>query len=114
MRTWLRNGGVILLPSAETETTEGTEEVTTDTAREALLEALTEGLGDSLIESHLQPGVDLTIRIKADAWAETATYMRDHQRFRFFDWLSAIDWMPSPFGRSRDSDFDKAFNAESP
>lgn len=99
------------MPSAETETEE-TEAVITDTAREALLEAITQGLGDSLIESHLQPGVDLTIRIKADAWAQTATFMRDHQRFRFFDWMSAIDWMPSPYGRSMDSEVDKIVNPE--
>ncbi len=103
---------MILLPSAETETTEETETVVSDTAREALLEALTEGLGDSLIESHLEPGVDLTIRVKVQAWAETAAFMRDHQRFRYFDWLSAIDWMPSPFGRSMDSEVDKIVNPE--
>lgn len=97
------------MPSAETETTE-TEAVVSDTAREALLEAITQGLGDAIVESHLDPGRDLTIRVKADAWAEVARYMRDHQRFRFFDWLSAIDWMPSPYGRSMDSEVDKIVN----
>ncbi len=98
------------MPSAETETTEGTEAVVSDSAREALQEAITEGLGDAVVESFLDPGRDLTIRVKVEAWADVASYMRDHQRFRFFDWLSAIDWMPSPYGRSMDSEVDKIVN----
>lgn len=99
------------MPSSETETTEA-EAVESDSAREALLEAIEAGLGDAIVQSHLDPGRDLTIRVKAEAWAEVATFMRDHQRFRFFDWFSAIDWMPSPFGRSMDSEVDKLVNSE--
>ncbi len=98
------------MPSAETETTEETEAVASDSAREALLAAITEGLGDAVIESVIDPGRDLTIRVESDAWAEVANFMHGHQRFRFFDWLSAIDWMPSPFGRSMDSEVDKIVN----
>lgn len=96
------------MPSADAEAPETAEEpVITDTAREALLEAIEQGLGDVVVESHLAPGQDLTIRVKSDAWASVAAFMHDHQRFRFFDWLSAIDWMPSPYGRSMDSEVDK-------
>ncbi len=87
------------------------EVVETDEAREALLEAIGSEFGDAIIETHLVPGRDLWIRIDPAAWADTATYLRNRQRFRFFNWLSAIDWMPSPFGRSMDSEVDKLVGA---
>ncbi len=102
------------MPSADgaagAETTEAEAEAVApvDEARSALLEALTSELGDSLVASHLEPGRDLWIRIATDSWTETADYLRNRQRFRFFDWLSAIDWKPSPFGRSLDAAVDTA------
>jgi NADH-quinone oxidoreductase subunit C len=98
---------VIPLPSADTETTtDAAEGGAVDEGRSALLEALTAELGSALVASHLIPGRDLWIRINAEAWASTADYLRHRQRFRFFDWLSAIDWLPSPFGRSLDAAVD--------
>ena len=92
------------MPSADedTETTE-VAEGPVDEARSALLESLTNDLGDSIVASHLSPGKDLWIRVTNLSWGETGQYLRNGQRFRFFDWLSAIDWMQSPFGRSLDS-----------
>ncbi len=90
---------MILLPSsAETQV-----EPAIDHARTALLDAVRTELGDSLVEHHLEPGVDLTVRIDTAAWSDTAAYLRERQRFRFFDFISAIDWLPSPFGRSMDA-----------
>ncbi len=86
---------------------EETAETVTDEAREALLEAVTSELGDAVVATHLVPGRDLWVRVTNDAWGETADYLRNRQRFRFFDWLSAIDWMPSPFGRSLDATIDE-------
>lgn len=85
------------------------EEIVTevDEARESLLEAVTTELGDAVLGSHLKPGTDLWVRVETEAWAETADYLRNRQRFRFFDWLSAVDWMPSPFGRSLEAEVDK-------
>jgi len=97
---------VIPLPSADTETTDAGTEAAVDEGRSALLEALTAELGDALVDSHLIPGKDLWIRVDTDAWASTADYLRNRQRFRFFDWLSAIDWLPSPYGRSLDAAVD--------
>ena len=93
------------MPSADTETPEAGAE-TADEGRSALLEALTAELGDALVDSHLLPGKDLWIRVGTEAWASTADYLRNRQRFRFFDFLSAIDWMPSPYGRSLDAAVD--------
>lgn len=83
------------------------ESVQTDEARESLLEAITGELGDAVVDRHLMPGIDLWVRVTPTAWAETAAYMRDRQRFRFFNFVSVIDWMPSPFGRSMDAEVDK-------
>lgn len=91
-----------------TDTAETAEDAVVDEARSALLEALVEELGESLVEHHLVPGVDLWIRVTPEAFADTAAYLRDRQRFRFFDFLSAIDWLPSPFGRSLDAAVDAA------
>ena len=82
------------------------EQVETDERREALLAALTERLGDDLLGSHIQPGLDLWIRVTPGAWVSTLRHLRDDLGFRFFEFLSAIDWMPSPFGKSEDAAVD--------
>ncbi len=93
---------MIPLPSStDTETADAPDAV--DEGRSALLEAMQSELGDALVESHLNHGVDLTVRIANAAWTDTASYLRDRQRFRYFGFLSAIDWLPSPFGRSMDA-----------
>ncbi len=97
---------MIPLPSADTETPEAGSEAAADEGRSALLEALTTELGDALVDSHLLPGKDLWIRVATEAWGSTADYLRNRQRFRFFDFLSAIDWLPSPYGRSLDAAVD--------
>jgi NADH-quinone oxidoreductase subunit C len=109
------------LPSAdaETETTEHEGAVTAegdqeavDEARQALLEAVTGELGDALVGQHLIPGRDVWVRVATEAWAETADYLRNRQRFRFFDWLSAVDWLPSPYGRSHGAAVDQIAGAD--
>ena len=110
---------MIRLPSAEADADTTTDAANAeegadgelDEGRQSLLEALTDELGDSLAATHLAPGRDLWIRVETDAWGPTADYLRNRQRFRFFDWLSAIDWMPSPFGRSLDAEVDKELGA---
>lgn len=91
---------------SDSPTTEETPEV--DEARSALLEAITADLGDALVDSHLWAGKDLWIRVSSEAWGTTADYLRNRQQFRFFNFLSAIDWMPSPFGRSNVAEVDIA------
>lgn len=108
---------MIPLPSADTEAEtdddagESTEVV--DEGRSALLEALTAELGDAIVASHLEPGVDLWIRVTNESWSDTADYLRNRQRFRFFDWLSAIDWLPSPYGRSLGAEVDTILGTDS-
>ncbi len=100
------------MPSADPETEEETVVEETDEARQSLLEAITGELGDAVADSHLLAGKDLWIRVTSDSWGDTADYLRNRQRFRFFDWLSAVDWLPSPFGRSLEAAVDENQDAD--
>lgn len=96
------------LSSADTETTEPAEDiaVAVDETREAVLAEFTERLGTGVVGSHIRVGDDLWIRVERAQWvaaAESAKAMG----FVFFDFLSAIDWLPSPFGRDMDAQEDR-------
>ena len=97
-------------PTDETSAPDGTEEAAepteTDAEREALLERITGLLGDAIVESHIDPGHDLVIRVATESWKQVHKTLRDDAGFRFFEFLSAIDWMPSPFGKSEDASVD--------
>lgn len=73
-----------------------------DSAREALLAEISAALGDRLVESHLKPSDDLWLRVRSDAWKSSMRTLRDVLGFHYFSFLSAIDWMPSPYGRGED------------
>jgi NADH-quinone oxidoreductase subunit C len=77
-----------------------------DEVREALSASLRDELGDGLVDTHLDSGRELWARVSLGAWLEAGTYARDGLSCAFFDFLSAIDWMPSPFGRDMDSQED--------
>ena len=98
------------MSSADTDTveTDETEEATTevDDVREALLGEIAALVGDDLVDSHIDPGRQLCIRITAESWKRTHKTLRDELGFKFFEFISAIDWMPSPFGKSEDSSVD--------
>ncbi len=95
--------------STETETTEATEEevvVETDAAREAIAQAFADHLGDGFIEQHVVPGSDLWIRIDRGSWVAAARFAKDRLGMTWLDFVSAIDWMPSPFGRDMEAEQD--------
>jgi NADH-quinone oxidoreductase subunit C len=97
------------LSSVETEAseaTETTEEPATDDLRAGILAAFESELGDAVVDGHLVPGDNLWIRVSAAAWHTTAEVAKHKLAFTFFDFLSAIDWMPSPFGRYEDAEVD--------
>ena len=80
-----------------------------DERREALLATFTEHLGDAVVASHIRPGQGLWIRVATDAWATAAEVAQGPAGCKFFDFLSAIDWLPSPYGRYEDSSVDTPF-----
>ena len=84
-----------------------------DVEAEALLARLGDALGDGLVESHTDQGA-VWVRVERDAWAGLAGFLRDEEGFGFFNFLSAIDWMPSPFGRDMDSSVDNALDPPEP
>ncbi len=76
-----------------------------DERREALLVTLSDELGDAVVGSHIRPLDDLWVRVDREAWPTAAQTLKA-MGFTFFDYLSAIDWLPSPFGRDMDAQED--------
>jgi NADH-quinone oxidoreductase subunit C len=70
-----------------------------DERREALLAVFAEALGDNLVGSHIVPDHELWVRVRREAWIDAAELAKGKLGCAFFDFLSAIDWMPSPWGR---------------
>jgi NADH-quinone oxidoreductase subunit C len=98
-------------PSAGPTAADDAVTVAADERREALVASFTEALGDAVVQTHIRPGDDLWIRVTRDAWATTADVARNRLGFTFFDFLSAMDWLPSPFGRDMDAQEDVARGA---
>ena len=72
-----------------------------DTAREEAHARLLAALGDAVVDSLMKPGDDIWIRVRTDAWRRTAEIIKQ-SGFTYFCYVSAIDWMPSPFGKGEE------------
>lgn len=77
-----------------------------DDLRAGLLAAFEADLGDAMVGSHVVPGQDLWVRVATDAWTQAGELARDRLGCAYFCFLSAIDWLPSPFGRYEDAEVD--------
>ncbi len=99
---------------AATEESADAAQAATDEVREAVLAELEAELGEAVVGSHLAAGVDLTVRVTSDAWAATAEFLKEEMGFAYFGFLSAIDWLPSPFGRDMDSQVDLTLEPSEP
>jgi len=73
-----------------------------DALRERAVDQLRSALGDALIDSLVKPGDDVWVRVRTDAWRAAGLALRDTVGLDYFCFLSAIDWMPSPYGRGED------------
>lgn len=78
-----------------------------DEAREALAAELSGLLGDALVESHIEAGENLWLRVEVEYWQTVMAALRD-AGFAYFGFLSAIDWTDAPEGRYEDTEFDAA------
>lgn len=87
------------------------EDAPTDAARTAMVDLLRRELADGLVDHHLDAGRDLWVRVATDAWEPVGRAARDVLGCGYFCFLSVIDWLPSPFGRSMDSDVDTRLGA---
>jgi NADH-quinone oxidoreductase subunit C len=54
------------------------------------------------VQSHINVGNDLCVRVATDAWATSAAALKASLGFDYFCFLSAIDWLPSPFGKGEE------------
>lgn len=92
-----------------TEVAEAPEEgQEVDERRAGLLATLEAELGDAVVGSHVKAGTGLWVRVTAEAWPAAAQAARDKLGCEWFDFLSVIDWLPSPFGRYEDAAVDTA------
>jgi len=78
------------------------EAAAVDELRQGLVDRLTTELGDSLLDHHLRAGEDLWVRVRTDAWRAAGLAVRDRLGCEYFCFLSALDWLPSPYGKSED------------
>jgi NADH-quinone oxidoreductase subunit C len=73
-----------------------------DARREGVVQRLRDVLGARLLDSLVKPNDDVWVRVSTDAWRDAGVALRDELGCHYFCFLSAIDWMPSPYGRGED------------
>ncbi len=96
----LQSGKVSPLSSPTDSSAEATPRH--DAMREQLLSDVSACLGSALVQSHINVGNDLCVRVATDAWATSAAALKTSLGFDYFCFLSAIDWLPSPFGKGEE------------
>jgi len=96
----LQSGKVSPLSSPTDSSAEATPRQ--DAMREQLLSDVSACLGSALVQSHINVGNDLCVRVATDAWATSAAVLKISLGFDYFCFLSAIDWLPSPFGKGEE------------
>ncbi len=90
-----------MAPLSDSTNAAETPALASDTLREGIVANLRAALGEQLVDVKLVPNTDLWVRVATDAWREAGRALRD-DGFHYFCFLSAIDWMPSPYGRGED------------
>src|SRR5690606_6231416 len=116
-KTWRNVGEVSQLSSTDaaapaTSTEEAGPAPLADDAREEVIAELREELGDAIVGTHIDPGHDVWVRVTRESWQAAGMALRERGGFRMFEFLSAIDWMPSPYGKSEDSPTDVVLDTE--
>ena len=91
----------MLFRSSQLSSTTDTTAVV-DTARDALASSVRAALSDAVDDILIKPGDDVWVRVKTASWRSALQTLRDSLGFDYFCFLSAIDWMPSPYGRGED------------
>lgn len=96
--------GAAEAPQAEAEATEPVDEL-----RAGLLAVFERELGPGgVVASHIRPGDDIWVRVAADKWVAAHEVAKTKLDCHYFGFLSAIDWLPSPWGRYEDAEVDDA------
>ena len=87
--------------SSADETSPATATAEVDALRTPALDQLRGELGEALIADHLAPGDDLWIRVRTADWRSSGQTLQ-RLGYEYFCFLSAIDWLPSPYGKGED------------
>ena len=77
-----------------------------DGLREGIIDDVRRRVGDVVVDTHITPNDDLWIRVTAEGWHATGAALKE-AGFTYFCFLSAIDWMPSPYGTGQDDPDDE-------
>jgi NADH-quinone oxidoreductase subunit C len=75
--------------------------VVVDDLRAGVLDQLREVLGTALADALHKPGDDLWLRVRTEDWVAAGEALKA-AGFHYFCFLSAIDWLPSPYGKGED------------
>lgn len=86
------------MSSTETSTV---AEIPGDTLRERIVDDVRSKIGAELEDSFVKPGDDVWLRVARSSWRATGLALRA-LGFEYFCFLSAIDWLPSPYGKGED------------
>ena len=73
-----------------------------DAMRDAMVAAIRGTLGAAVVDSLVKPSDDIWVRVSTESWRNSIQKLKDVHSFDYFCFLSAIDWLPSPFGRGED------------
>ena len=72
-----------------------------DGLREGIIDDLRNRIGDALVDTKISPNDDLWVRVTTEGWRAAGEALKA-AGFTYFCFLSAIDWMPSPYGTGQD------------
>ena len=82
-------------------TTDTPTETPRDDVRDAEIARVLGALGAGVVDSLVKPNDDMWIRVTAESWVTTGETLKS-LGYTYFCFLSAIDWLPSPFGKGED------------
>jgi NADH-quinone oxidoreductase subunit C len=71
------------------------EAVASDPVREAIVEQLAAQFKDAIVGTHIEKG-DLWVRVTRESWHDVVAFCKLTLNFRFFDFLSGLDWLNNP------------------
>lgn len=95
----------MVVPLSETTDVAAPLALPGDGLREQVIDLMRSELGEGFADSYLIPQTDLWVRVDRSVWRRTAEVLRA-AGFAHFCFISAIDWLPSPFGRGEDDPSD--------
>jgi NADH-quinone oxidoreductase subunit C len=106
--------GTAAAPVDTAEDAEVDGAVEPDVVRDEVVRAFRDEFGEGVLDAHIDPGVDVWVRVTPAVWVAAGVFARDGLDCTYFDFLSAIDWLPSPFGRDMDAQEDGPADTDAP